>query len=260
MLKLIIGILCISMSMPLFANETKSKNWQALRIAYFEDKAINQDARQLLLLEAPKRAEDPAIVPIRIKSVKPQTPSNYIKALHIIIDNNPMAYTAKLSLADSLEQIDISTRVRVDRYTHLRIIAEKNDGSLHMVKQFVKASGGCSAPAGKDAAAALARIGKVQIRMRDATIGEVTTAQVMVSHPNNSGLQLDQVTRGYIPAHFVKEMNITYDEKPLIKMEAGISISEDPSLRFVFTPTKSAKLTAEIKDSKGQQFYKEKML
>ena len=55
----------------------------------------------------------------------------------------------------------ISTRVRVDSYTNVRAIAELNDGSLHMAVQFVKAAGGCSAPALKDKEKAFATFGKM---------------------------------------------------------------------------------------------------
>lgn len=40
----------------------------------------------------------------------------------------------------------LATRVRVDDYSYVRAVAETADGKLHMVKAFVKASGGCSAP------------------------------------------------------------------------------------------------------------------
>ena len=39
-----------------------------------------------------------------------------------------------------------TTRIRVDKYTYVRAIAEKNDGEKFMVSNFVKAAGGCSAP------------------------------------------------------------------------------------------------------------------
>mgnify|MGYP002150436774 CR=1 FL=1 len=52
---------------------------------------------------------------------------------------------------------EIETRVRVDAYSHVRAIAEASDGQLYAVTRFVKASGGCSAPAGSDAQAAAAR-------------------------------------------------------------------------------------------------------
>ncbi len=144
----------------------KEPIWPSLKTAHFGDKEIRENADDLLALEAPKRAEDAAIVPITIKSLVPQSADKFIKNIHVVIDNNPMPYSANFQLSPELGTVDISTRMRIDEYTYVRAIAEMNDGSLHMVSRFVKASGGCSAPAGKDAAAALARLGKMQIRMR----------------------------------------------------------------------------------------------
>lgn len=237
-----------------------SQIWPSLKQAYFSDRPIRENADDLLELDAPMRAEDAAIVPVSVRSKQAQTADHYIEHLHIFIDNNPMPYSANFELSSAIEHVDISTRMRVDRYTHIRAIAEMNDDSLHMVSRFIKASGGCSAPAGKDQAAALARLGKMQIRMRQAEIGQATQAQVIVSHPNNSGLQMDLKTRGYIPAHYVRSIEVTLNEIPLISLEAGISMSEDPSIRFQFTPHKHGILSAKVVDSKGNKFSSEKQI
>ena len=125
----------------------KEPKWPALKTAYFGDREIRDNADDLLVLEAPKRAEDAAIVPISIQSLSPQNADQYIKNIHVIIDENPMPYSANFVLSPELGTVDISTRMRVDQYTYVRAIAEMNDGSLHMVSRFVKASGGCSARA-----------------------------------------------------------------------------------------------------------------
>lgn len=261
----ILGLLTASLafvfiSAPASAVTPTEPLWPTLKVLYFGDKAesIREDANDLLVLEAPKRAEDAAIVPITIKSLIPQTADKYIKNIHFIIDNNPEPYSANFHLSPDLGLINITTRMRVDQYTFIRAIAEMNDGSLHMVSRFVKASGGCSAPAGKDAAAALARLGKMQIRMRKPTIGEPVTAQVIVSHPNYNGLQFDQASRRYIREHRVTNITISYNDKTLIAVDTGISVSEDPSIRFTFTPTKAGILKADVKDTKDQAFTQSK--
>ena len=256
------AVFAVFMSYGLIANAATAEEdlWSALKQTYFGDREIHENADDVLILEAPTRAEDAAIVPISVKSVQPQTAEEYIKNIHIIIDKNPMPYSANFHLSPTLGDIDIATRVRVDQYTDMRAIAEMNDGSLHMVSKFVKASGGCSAPAGKDMEAAMARLGKMQIRMREASIGETTKAQVVVSHPNNSGLQFDQKTRGYIPPHYVKEIVIDFEDENLITLEAGISISEDPSIRFNFTPQKHGVLKAMVNDSKEMTYSMDKQI
>jgi sulfur-oxidizing protein SoxY len=242
------------MSFNAQAATPKEPMWPILKEIHFEGKEIREEANDLLVIEAPKRAEDAAIVPITVKSLVPQTAEKYIKNIHIVIDNNPEPYSANFHLTPEIGQVDISTRMRVDQYTYVRAIAEMNDGSFHMVSRFVKASGGCSAPAGKDAAAALARLGKMQLRMRKPTVGEPVQAQAIVSHPNYNGLQFDQKARKYIEAHYVKNMTISYNDKTLINAETGISVSEDPSIRFTFIPTEPGVLKAEVLDSKEQTF------
>ena len=44
----------------------------------------------------------------------------------------------------------ISTRVRIDNFSHVRAILETADGSLHMATKFVQAAGGCGAMNAKD--------------------------------------------------------------------------------------------------------------
>jgi len=251
---IILSITLSFLSAGVKAETPKEPLWPILKEIHFEGKTIREEANDLLVIEAPKRAEDAAIVPISVKSLVAQSPDKYIKNIHIIIDNNPEPYSANFHLSPELGMIEISTRMRVDQYTFVRAIAEMNDGSLHMVSRFVKASGGCSAPAGKDAAAALARLGKMQIRMRKPTVGEPVQAQVIVSHPNYNGLQFDQKSRRYIDAHYVKNINISYNDTSLIKVDTGISISEDPSIRFTFTPTVSGTLQADVLDSREQSF------
>ena len=258
-LSLVIVSLTLSfLTVSAHAVTPKEALWPSLKVAYFGDNAIREEANDLLIIEAPKRAEDAAIVPISVKSLVPQSADKYIKNIHIIIDNNPEPYSANFHLSPDLGLVDISTRMRVDQYTFVRAIAEMNDGSLHMVSRFVKASGGCSAPAGKDAAAALARLGKMQIRMRKPTIGKPVQAQVIVSHPNYNGLQFDQKSRLYIDAHYVKNIDISYNDASLINVDTGISISEDPSIRFTFTPTEAGVLKAEVTDTKDQHFNHQK--
>ena len=56
----------------------------------------------------------------------------------------------------------------------------------------------------------------------------------MISHPNSSGLQMDQVTRNYIPADFMQTLEVTYNGQPVFRLESDIAISEDPTFDFSF--------------------------
>jgi sulfur-oxidizing protein SoxY len=138
----------------------------------------------------------------------------------------------------------------------VRAIAEMNNGKLYMAARYVKASGGCSAPAGKDQEAALARLGKMKFHIDNAVeLNHPNLAQLMISHPNNSGLQMDQLTRHYIPARFVKKIDVTYGDKLILSADVDFSISENPNFRFYFTPRESGDLKAEVIDSNDLKFH-----
>jgi len=82
-------------------------------------------------------------------------------------------------------------------------------------------------------------------------------AQIMIGHPHNSGLQMDQVTHLYIPAFFVNELRLWQDESPVLTMVGGISMSEDPNIRFTYVSNGAKHFRAEVKDTAGHVFRNE---
>jgi len=150
---------------------------------------------------------------------------------------------------------DIETRVRIEEYSHVRAVALTNDGKLYMAANYVKASGGCSAPAGKDAIAARANLGKMRLRVSDeAQSGRPAIAQLMISHPNDSGLAMDQVTRSYATPHFVRSVEVRYGGKLVMNAEVDFSISENPNFRFYFVPNGEGELDAKVVDNENLEF------
>jgi sulfur-oxidizing protein SoxY len=229
--------------------------WQKVRASLFGTRAIAWPADDVLMLDAPARAEDAAIVPIAIKTRFAQSATRYIDKLWLVIDHNPSPISAVFTFTPQSGRADIETRVRVDEYTHIRAIAETNDGKLYMTTKFVKASGGCSAPPGKDQAAALATLGRMKFRVE----GEVdrdkpVLAQLMISHPNSSGLAMDQATRQYTPAQFVRKVDVSYAGRPVMSADVDFSISENPNFRFYFVPQGAGELKAEVVDSNELHF------
>lgn len=248
--------------------------WADLKSDLYDDRKINK-APNWLVMDAPYRAHDAALVPITIKANLPKSvgdtaKKSYLKALTLVIDNNPVPIAAKIQLSPKLGPLHMETRIRVNQYSHVRAIVETNDGELFMVSKYVKAAGGCSAPAMKDIDAKMASIGKMKMRQFTPKPGTELVSkdqssksgtreiQLMVRHPNYSGMQLNQVTGYYIPAHFVNDMEVKLDEAPLIKLEGAISLSEDPMIRFRFQTDKAQpKLEFLVKDTKDQTFKKE---
>jgi sulfur-oxidizing protein SoxY len=217
-----------------------------------------EDGTGLIALDMPYRAEDAAIVPVTLRLTMPPGDARYVMLVTLVIDENPAPMAAKFTLGRDAAVSEISTRVRVNNYTHVHAVAELSDGKLYVVKTYVKASGGCSAPAAKNAEEAKANLGQMRFRQFPrvaAPASGAREAQIMIRHPNNSGLQMDQITHLYVPAFFVDELRVTQDDTLVLAMEAGISISEDPNIRFTYVPAAGAKMfRAQAKDTDGHAF------
>jgi len=231
-------------------NPEASEIWHKVRASLFETRPITNVGDDTLLLDAPVRAEDAAVVPIAMRAKLPHTASGYVSKLYLIIDNNPSPISAIFSFTPQSGRADIETRVRVDEYTFVRAIAETSDGRLLMRTRFVKASGGCSAPPGKDPQAALASVGKIKMRVDgEVVLDKPTLVQLMISHPNDSGMVMDQLTRQFTPRWFVRTVKVAYGGQPVLLADLDFSISENPNLRFYFVPRGPGRLTAEVVDS-----------
>ncbi len=219
-----------------------------LRNQFFAGKNI-EESDAIISLEAPYRAEDPAIVPLSVTAKIPQTQDKYIKKIWLLVDKNPFPFVGEFEFFPESGKADLAMRVRVNTYSNIRAIAETNDGKLTMTKKFVKASGGCSAPIGADLDEAMKRLGKVKFRLDDAVkSGQPAMAQLMISHPNLTGMQMDQMTRFVRKSHFIDQLKVTFNNKPVMNAKIDIAISADPNFRFYFVPDKAGELKAEFTD------------
>jgi sulfur-oxidizing protein SoxY len=194
-------------------------------------------------------AEDAALVPIEVKINVPEGDPRRVKAVTLVLDENPAPVVGKLSFEGERRAFALSTRIRVNSYSYLRAIAETEDGRLFMTKAYVKAAGGCSAPANKDLAEAKANLGEIRFR----AFADRGEAQVQLRHPNYSGLQMDQVTRLYTPAWYVESVVVRQGDRPLFSLQGSIAISEDPTFRFTYADN-GEPVTVEAKDTEGREF------
>jgi sulfur-oxidizing protein SoxY len=239
--------------LPSAAHGDSSPEWDKLRSKLFADRRIeaNPAASQVQLI-VPLRAAYGASVPVKIVSRLPQTPALYVKRVYLVVDKNPSMLAAVLDLTADVGQADFETRLRVDEYSHVRVVSELSNGELHMDSRYVKTSGGCSAPPNRDA---LHLIGKTVFKLPEGVKpNEPTPVQVTVVHPNDTGFELNQQTVMFIPPHFVRSIKVRYGERRLFDAELDFSVSENPTLRFNFVPRGAGELRAEVEDSKDGRF------
>jgi len=244
---------------PLAAAEAYDP-WPGLVQDIFNNRPMN-DGGDVIAIEMPYRAEDAAIVPVTLRTKLSSDDVRRVLAITLVIDQNPAPMAAKFELGPDARVSEISTRVRVNSYTNVHAVAELSDGKLYMIKTYVKASGGCSAPAAKNAEEAKNRLGQMKYRefARDdqSPTSGTREAQIMIGHPNNSGLQRDQLTLLYIPAFFINELRLWQDNSPVLSVESGISISEDPNIRFTYVSNGAKLFRAEARDTAGHVFQKD---
>lgn len=211
--------------------------------------AVPAPAGEALLLEAPIRADDAATVPVHL--VQPEE-APWIQGLTLVIDENPSPVAAEISFGEAMMPLDFELRVRVNQYSNVRAVATTELGDLLMAGRFVKASGGCSAPA--TSGDALAGLGEMRLREFGATEDGRREAQVMIRHPQFSGLQRDQLTQLWIPAHFIDRLEVYQGDEMLFTLTGGISLSENPVFRFRYLDNGAPGFKVRVLDTEGNLF------
>jgi len=241
-------------TMPTWADEASDTDiWAKVRASLFGDRPIQEPAEDIVRLRVPTRAADAAVVPLVVSLGVRQYDQRFVQALYLVIDQNPSPIAAVFRFTAESGRADIETRVRIEDYTHVRAIAELNTGELFAATRYVKAAGGCSAPAAKSNQSA--RIGRMRLVLEDeATQTEPASARLSILHPNHSGLAMDQSTRYYTPAWYVRTIQVTFAGKLVMTADIDFSISENPNLRFHFIAREAGVLRAEVVDTKDLVF------
>ncbi len=238
------------------ARAEASDPWPALAAQLFHNKRIGSGAG-VIALDAPQRALDAALVPIAIDLVP--SAKRQVHRLTLIIDGNPSPVAAVFELGPASGIDHIATHVRVDDYTTIHVVAEMSDGELLVVGRFVMGTGGCSAPALTRTADAIP-LGTMRWHLfpRSADAPPDThEAELVIRHPNYSGLQMDQLTRLYIPADFIQTLRVWQGERLLLDVVGGISLSQNPQFGFRFRLQGNAPFRADAMDTKGNRFHAE---
>jgi sulfur-oxidizing protein SoxY len=238
--------------LPDAGHTDSSPEWERLSAKLFPGKKIQAGSGMVQLI-APLRAAYGASVPVKVVTKIAQTPSLYVRRVHIVVDKNPSPVAAVLDLTTDAGQADFETRLRVDEYSHVRVISELSNGELHTDSRYVKTSGGCSAPPNREA---LHLIGKTMLKLPSGVaMNAPTSADVTVIHPNDTGFELNSVTVMFIPPHFVRSIKVSFAGKKIFDADLDFSVSENPTLRFNFVPQGPGELRAEVTDSKDAQFF-----
>lgn len=235
-----------------WADDVADDLWPTISRDIFGTRVLG-DGNTVVGMDAPYRAEDAAIVPLTLHILRPSVDGHAVRKLTLVVDQNPSPLVLGLELGPASGITRVSTAVRVNAYTTIHLVAETEGGALFATSRFVKAAGGCSAPAAENVAGG-PPLGTLRFRQFAAQAGAQPEAQILVRHPNFSGMQMDQLTHYYIPAHYVQSIRLWQGDALLLAATTGISMSENPQLRFDYRPNGAGRVRAEALDSTGTVF------
>jgi sulfur-oxidizing protein SoxY len=227
--------------------------WPALVRDLFQNREISESTG-FVVLDAPAKAEDAALVPMTMSVRQPPDESRRVVKMSLVIDENPVPLAGTFTLGEKGGVVQIATRVRLNANTYVHLVAELSDGSLTESKRYVYAAGGCSAPTAKTADALRSSLGKLKFSLLPDLVRGRRVAAVMIRHPNFTGMQMDESTHDYTPARYVDHFAVYQDDDLVFSVDGGISISEDPNFRFAFAADPSRTLRVEAGDITGARF------
>lgn len=253
----------LAAAVPAWAEQSQAEQaerWRDLKLAVFGDRPVTEGTG-VIALEAPARAQDASLVPITISlSAGGGTGGGRVKAVWVLVDSNPSPLAGTFKFGPAADPHTLRTRVRVDQYTLMHAVAETEDGRLFGAERYVKAAGGCSAPSLKDPKLAMSRLGQMRLRVEGEgplAEGEAASAQLLISHPNNNGMQVDQVSHNFIPPRYIQDITVRYGDEVVLSVDADISLSEDPAITFGFVPHGPGPFRVDVLDSTQAKFRQE---
>lgn len=226
--------------------------WEEIRGSVYGSKQI-EDGRAIITLGAPNRPDDMRVVPISIDAAFKD--GRTVKTVTFILDENPTPVVAVFHMADGRDSVSVKSNFRVDRQTDVRAVVEANDGKLYMVSQLIKFAGGqasCSAPPTGDPAEIAANMGKMnfaEVKLADAATTALGRAKIDLSHPNHTGMVMDQITLLYTPMKMVSEVSVRQGKDIVFTAEGSIAFSQNPMIEFDFKRGGSQDFEVTMKDT-----------
>lgn len=228
--------------------------WDDIRPSAFGDRVI-ADGQGLLTFKAPYRAEDQRAVPISVEAAFGD--GRKVKSVTFVVDENPMPVAAKFTFSDNRDRVALALNIRLDHQSPIRVILETSDGALYMAEKLVKASGlgVCAAPPVGDERELARTMG--QMRLTDLTGSDKAAgatrfrrqAALDIRHPQNTGMQMNQITMLYTPLRYVSAIEVRQGDDKLFDLAGSMTLSENPHIEFDYLLNGAAAIKVQAKDT-----------
>lgn len=236
-----------------------SEAWPEVRAQAYGARTIH-DGNGIIALEAPYRPEDVRSVPL-VADVK-FADGRTIKKVDFIVDENPSPVAAQFKMGTKRDHVALTTNIRLNQQSDVRIVVEASDGELYMVERLVKFAGGqasCSAPPMGDPAEIAANMGKMQFAAtgpKATASRELQRAKFELNHPNHTGMVLDQITLLYIPLLMVNKIEARQGDEVVFEMTGSITVAQNPKVEFDYVTNGATEMTITAADTSGNTWTK----
>lgn len=255
----------VAASIALFLLATPAaaqSTWDGIRKEVFGERVIHSGIGKVHI-EAPYRPEDLRAVPFSVDAKLPD--GRTIKTVTFIVDENPSPIAAVFHMHQARDHARIAIKFRLNAQSQVRAVVEASDGTLYMSEQLVKFAGGqaaCSAPPNGDPAEIAANMGRMKLASLAGPDGAKYGAKSQinqrvrfeVSHPNHTGMVMDQITLLYVPLRIVSRLEVRQGSEALFDMEGSITLAQDPSIEFDFRRNGAENLETLVQDSSGAEW------
>jgi len=227
----------------------QAERWDLVRSAVFDNRPV-QDAGDTVRIEAPDFWRESAMVPITIRL----DPSKHIVSLSLFVDNNPAPQVGVFHFGPAMSVGEIKLFVRVNTLSLVHAVVETADGSLLSTARYVKAQGGCATPSTGQLKEIIARLGQIQLRRERPDDGSNVVSRLTINHPNYNGMQMSGGSTTLIPPRYLEKISVRSGGVTVFDLDSSISLSEDPSISFTYTPAGNGVMEVVATDSIGTVF------
>ena len=232
--------------------EPDQKLWPVMKEAFFAKRPMQEV--DFMKIEAPRRAESGAQVPVTYSINNAAANGVKIVKLYSFVDANPIPVTATYHLTDALGNFQLSTRIRFETDAFVRLVGEDVKGNLYLASREIRAAGGCGGTVEGDEAALRAAAGKIKMNVDATKAGAPAVATFNIKHMMRTGLQRELVSQGFVPAFYINKTAFNYNGKNVLTVDVGVGTAEDPYFKFNFVPDAPGKLEVVATDNEGKTF------
>jgi sulfur-oxidizing protein SoxY len=227
----------------------QAERWDLVRESVYGNRPVT-DAGDALQIEAPDFWRASAMVPVAVR----MDPAKHIVALALFVDSNPSPEVGIFHFGPAIATTELKFFVRVNTLSLVHAVAETADGSLISTVRYVKAQGGCATPSTGQMKEIIARLGQIQLRRERPATGSEVVSRLLINHPNYNGMQMSGASTTLIPARYLEKISVSTGGVTVFDLDSSISLSEDPSISFTYTPVNDGVVDVMARDSIGTVF------